>query len=345
MAPAARLDLLPPRRLAVDLRELRRSNTGIGRWIRNFLAERERLAPEIEVVGVGRFHESVSIAVPGPHGPWFGASLNRLIERDRIGLWLSPYFKIPPGLSCPAIATVHDTIPASILHRRLAFTLRLRLTLRQAWRIATVSEATRLDLVGNWGVPPEKIILAPNSPSRIFSPKIGDDDQLLLERWNLRSRDFLLVVSDDRPHKNLETLFRALAGTARPVVVVGTRREDLPPPFLAIPDANDAILSILYRHALRLLHPALQEGFGLPPLEAMASGTSCILARILSLEEVGGDAAVYVDPLDEAGWREAVATLAEKGDPLDRAARFDARRSSEDLWRTIRETLSDAGME
>lgn len=326
-------------RLAVDLRELRRSNTGIGRWIRNFLAERERLAPEIEVVGVGRFCDGVSTAVAGPAGPWWGASLNRLVERERIGLWLSPYFKIPPGLSCPAIATVHDTIPATILHRRLAFTLRLRLTLRQAWRIATVSATTRADLLENWRVAADRIVLSPNSPSRLFSPSVGADDRLFLERWNLRSKDYLLVVADDRPHKNLDTIFRALAGTERAVVVVGTKRDDLSPPFMALPDANDATLAILYRHASRLLHPALQEGFGLPPLEAMASGTPCILACIPSLLEVGGDAAVYVEPRDEAGWRAAAATLVEKGDPLERARLFAAPRVAAELWRTIREAL------
>ncbi len=328
------------RKLAVDLRELRRPGTGIGRWISNALDAKRALAPDIRVLGLGGYREGVDVALDAPAGPWIGARLNRMLEREKAGLWLSPYFKIPPGLGIPALATVHDTIPATILHRRLAFTWRLRMTLKAAAGIVTVSEASRRDLIENWGVAPERIVLALNSAGRVFTPAPAPDDRRALADLGLEPRSFFLVVSDDRPHKNLETLIQAFSGRSMPpVVVAGTRREDLPAPFIRMPDVNDRRLAALYRNARALLHPALMEGFGLPALEAMACGSAVILADIPSLREIAGDLARYVEPRDVQGWRAAVADPPAAGGVLERAALFGGERTYYALWEEIRRRL------
>lgn len=329
-------------RLGIDLRELRRPGTGIGRWIGNFLDAREALAPDIEVVGVGSYHKNVQSAIAWP-GPLHGVKgLARVIAAERIGLWLSPYFKIPPVLPVKAISTVHDTIPATILHRKLSFTLRLRMNLKRADRVATVSEASRDDLVANWNVPPDKIIMARNAVSRHFRPETQSFDTRVLERNGLKWRDYILVVADDRPHKNIATLVEAFAGREMPpVAIVGTERQDLPMPLMRLRKLDDADLAVLYRHARFLIHPALQEGFGLPALEAMASGTAVALSNIPSHREIAGDAARYVEPLDVDGWRAVVESPPSPDGVLARAALFRAEETYAELWSEIRKSMKD----
>jgi glycosyltransferase involved in cell wall biosynthesis len=328
-------------RLAVDLRELRRPGTGIGRWTRNLLGIRDRLAPDVPVLGIGAWTDGLAAAIQAPSWPWVGARLNPLLERERAALWLSPFYKLPPGLSIPAFVTVHDTIPATIPHRRPYFTIRLMHAVKAAARVVTVSEVSRADLIENWGVAPEKILLARNSVGSRFTPQAAADEAAVLHACGLKSGGYFLVVSDDRPHKNLATLIAAFAGRdLPPVVCVGTKRDDLPAPLRRLTVLDDNRLAVLYRNARALLHPALQEGFGLPPLEAMACGAAVILADIPPLREIAGDAAGYVPPLDQDAWRAAAASPPPAAGVLDRARLFRPETTYADLWMTIRTRLA-----
>ncbi len=327
-------------RLGMDMRELQRPGTGIGRWIGNFLDVREALAPDVQVVGIGSYHKNAhhAIAWPGPlHGP---KALNRIIAAEKIGLWLSPYFKIPPGLEIEAVSTVHDTIPATILHRKLSFSLRLKMNLKRAQRVATVSTASRDDLIRNWNVSADRIIMVRNAVSKVFRPETQAQDARVLERNGLKWRDYILVVVDDRPHKNLSTLVEAFRERDMPpVAVVGTERHDLPKPLMRIRKLDDADLAVLYRHARFLIHPAHQEGFGLPPLEAMACGTAVALSDIPSHREIAGECAAYVAPSDVEGWRSIVDNPPVADGVAGRAALFRGEDTYAELWAWIRQKL------
>ncbi len=329
-------------RVAIDLRELRRPGTGIGRWILNALEARRSLAPGLEFVGVGHHHPDAAVSVAGPIGPWTGPSLKRLIEAEGVGVWLSPYFKVPPLLSIPSLCTVHDTIPARIWYRALPFIAGLKHALAVADRVATVSEVSRRDLVENWRVAPERILMAPNAVGAAFHPEPRAEDEAVLSPLGVSPGNYLIVVSDDRPHKNVQTIVDAFSGRdLAPILVVGTRRTDLPAPLRRVEVRGDERLAALYRNARALLHPALQEGFGLPPLEAMACGTDVIVSDIPILREVAGEAARYVAPHDLEGWRNAVAALpaarTRRAINLAAAARFRGTETYAALWNWIGE--------
>lgn len=322
------------------MREFRRIGTGIGRWISNLLDVRSNLAPGVRVVGIGAYRDGIDVAVPAPRGPWIGATLNGLLRRERVGLWLSPYFKIPPGISVPAFSTVHDTIPATILHRRIGFSLRLRWSLARAERIVTVSEHSRRDLVDRWDVAEDRIILAPNSVGAAFDAVARECDLAVLSALRLARHEYALAVVDDRPHKNLSTLVEAFGhGEGPPVVVVGSRA-DLPPPFRTTGPIEDATLAALYRHARVVLHPALQEGFGLPALEAMACGAPVALADISPLREIAGANARYVSPLDVEGWRAAVQNPPQADATNQRADDYRSEKTYAALWSAVTARLS-----
>lgn len=331
--------------VAVDLRELRRPGTGIGRWVLNALEARRALAPDVSFVAVGAHHPDAVASIAGPSGPWCGPTLNRILRAEGVGLWWSPYFKVPPLLDVPSICTVHDTIPAGIWHRAIPFIAALRHALAVAERVATVSEVSRRDLETRWSVPPARILMAPNAVGAAFRPEPDAGDAAVLAACHVASKQFLLVVSDDRPHKNVGTLARAFAGRdLPPVLVVGTRRTDLPPPLRAAPVRGDRELAALYRHARALLHPALQEGFGLPPLEAMASGTDVIVSDIPIMREIAGEAARFVAAQDGEEWFAAARSLAAEAPRTERnlaaAARYRGTATYAALWAWIRERLS-----
>ncbi|RMH56940.1 MAG: glycosyltransferase family 1 protein [Candidatus Hydrogenedentota bacterium] len=343
---------------AIDLRELRgvsappwggrerrqapRRGTGIGRWLRNVLSVRDQLAPEIRTLGIGRHLPGITTAVPGPRPPWTGINLNPLLKRESARLWFSPYFKFPPGIRVPAVITVHDTIPARYGVKRLLFRTRLKWSLKRAWKVCTVSHTTREELIREWNVKPERILLARNCVGREFHPQEQGGDAVVLERHGLSSRNYLLVVSDDRPHKNLKTIFSAFMETkGEPIVIVGSRRNDLPERFRVIPFLPENDLPVLYRHARVLLHPAFEEGFGLPPLEALASGTPVIVSDIPVMREVVGERGILLPPDNPGIWRNTVASF--KPEPIDTAEilrEFDPLESNRELWDCLRNALA-----
>jgi len=135
-------------------------------------------------------------------------------------------------------------------------------------------------------------------------------DDTVLDRHGLRGQRFVLAVGSGNPTKNHAALLAAFARLPGDLelrlVVVGGRCASVfadhsyidPLGVMRLGELGDAQLKSLYTHALALVFPSLYEGFGLPPLEAMACGCAVAVARAASLPEVCGDAALYFDPHD-----------------------------------------------
>jgi glycosyltransferase involved in cell wall biosynthesis len=233
---------------------------------------------------------------------------------------------ISPAINfCTSVVTIHDILFES--HPQyfpIAFRYRCKLLVRgaatrQAQHVFTVSEFSKREIVTRYRVPPERVTVVPNGVdcSRFFPGCAGSDVAL---RYGLEPGKYLLSVGRLEPRKNLLTLLQAytqLGPPKPPLVIVGQPHfnfDDLSALAEKIPsgrivfckDVSDSELPALYRNAALFLFPSWAEGFGIPVLEAFASGVPVVCSNTTSLPEITGGAAILVDPADPGQWSDAI---------------------------------------
>ena len=243
---------------------------------------------------------------------------------DRADVW---HATCPLPVDVPgarAVTTVHDLIPLRLpwasLDNRQLFYRTVQRALRRSAVVLAVSEHTKKDLVELFGADPSRIHVTYQPCPVPPAAAAGGEDAPL---YGLRRGEYALFVGAIEPKKNLGRLllaWRALE-TKVPLVVGGGKgwlwKEGLKPaePLLAagrvvfIPHVPREHLRRLYAGALFLAFPSLYEGFGLPPLEAMANGCPVLASNAASLPEVCGDAAVTCDPYDVDGLADRMKSL------------------------------------
>lgn len=242
---------------------------------------------------------------------------------SRVDLFHAADYRIPRLRQLPVVATLHDAIPIMAPHwvnprlRRLK-NLLLRRTAAWADQVTALSAAMVPDLVRYLGVREETItVVPPGVDQRFFEPTDPQRVRQVLERYDLRS-GYVLTVGTVQPRKNFARLIRAhraLPLTLRrehPLVIVGKagwRIEDTLHEIASMEANGDGRwlrfvpqqdLYCLYRGARVFVFPSLYEGFGLPVLEAFASGLPVVTSSTSALPEAAGDAALLVNPGSEA---------------------------------------------
>ncbi len=281
---------------------------------------------------------------------WEQTVLPGLVRRDRVDVLHGPVNVAPLLAPCATVVTVHDLaylrLPDRLpTGRRRYFAALTRASVRRASRVLAVSESTKRDIVELLGVPPEQIAVTPLAADPSFRPVTGEALEVFLGEQGI-VRPFVLSVGTLEPRKNLPTLLRAFARIAaempHDLVLAGPegwmtdeihetrRRLDLGDRLRFTGYVDAEALPAWYSAADLFVYPSLYEGFGLPPLEAMACGTPVITSDVSSLPEVVGDAGLTVPPTDEMALAEAMRRVL--GDPaigadlrkrgLERAKRF-----------------------
>jgi glycosyltransferase involved in cell wall biosynthesis len=373
-------------KVAIDIR--RAGDYGIGTYLRNVINQLARLDRESEYLLIGREeHIAEFDALPNnfrllPYAAPPGSFRTHLhlplvLDREAVDLLHMPWFYAPAMVPCKLIMTVHDLTdlvypppgPRLVQTGRLWFARR---ALEKASRIIAVSHAARRELERAFGVPGEKIeVIYDALDERITREPLPAEADRILERHAV-NRPYVLYAGNIKPHKNLPRLIEAFAVVKAELAdhpeyselkllvigdelakhpdlrrtVVRTRlREDVR--FLGFVPHN--VLRVFYSRARAFLFPSLYEGFGLPPLEAMAHGTPVVTSNVSSMPEVVGQAALLVNPenvFDIArGIRQALTDMPLREELVRRGyeqvQRYSWQRTAEEVLRIYRHVAGE----
>lgn len=340
-------------RIGIDARLIRAF--GMGTYVRGLLhglaglggpeqyvvfaarGDRELMPPQFEIVEADAPPYTIRELV----------AMARLASRARLDLLHVPHFLVP-FTRLAVVTTLFDAIPfhhAMPNPRGTPYVAgMMQWAASRAARVLTISHAAKADLLEAFDCPGEKIVVTHlGVEERFFQPVAAPPPFR-----------YFMFSGRAAKHKNLSTLLRAFDIVRRRdpelrLVLAGARHEaHAGRPGVVVPGfVSDDELVAFYAGAVALVMPSFMEGFGLPPLEAMAAGTAVITSTARALVEITGDAALHVDPrspedLADAMWRIATdatlrATLGMRG--RERARPFTWRRCAEETRAIYRDVL------
>jgi len=290
---------------------------------------------------------------------WTVMALPRLARADRLDL-LHVQYMAPFVSPCPVISTIHDIsfklYPQWFTWRdRVVMNRFLPGSLRRTASVLAPSEATASDIAAQYSYPRERIFVTPEASGEQFLTQPDAADRARIRAKFQMPGPYMLYVGNLQPRKNVRRLIRAFVAArtqkrfAEQLILAGQPAWKCAEEQRLLHDAaaaghvrhigyvEDNDLPALYAEATALLFPTLYEGFGLPVLEAMAVGTPVLTSNVSSLPEVAGDAALLVDPRNEAAIGAAVAQLAYDVELRERLGAAGRNRAQLFAWSTTAE--------
>jgi len=308
------------KKICVDCRMIEHS--GIGTYLKNILPRIIKMESEIQFVLLGNKEKlkryvdfsSTNLLLIESNAKIFSLreqiDLVKNIPSDIDFLWV-PHFNIPIFYSGKLLVTIHDVMQLALpkyaggIHKQFFARFLFFVLKKRAFKILTVSEFTKKEIVKLIGIDPLKIFPIPLG---VFQEIKFEEDEL-----SPHEKKYILFVGNIKKHKNLVTLINAFNLIKKKInldlIVVGekeklrTADDEISQVYEKDSEnifftgfITDDLLKQYYRHATALIFPSYYEGFGLPVLEAMAYGCPVISSTSASLPEVGGNAVMYFNP-------------------------------------------------
>jgi alpha-1,3-rhamnosyl/mannosyltransferase len=303
--------------IAIDCRKA--ADYGIGTYIRGILAGFAEIDADVDLILLAppslrpllpehpRFRFVAQEAEPYSVTELF--TVGRAAEREGADILHAPHYVIP-FTKLPVVATVHDLIHLKVPLTQLPLLGRpyakwmFRRVAHKARIIITPSRAVAADIEAVYPeTEPKTVAIHLAVDRKRFSP--GEADEKVLAKYGLSSGRYFLFVGNDKPHKNIDRLVKAFTasdGLTQHVrlAIVGApvTRYQMTDAVSVTGRVSDEEIPELLRGAIALVQPSEHEGFGLPVLEAMASGVPVIISRDPALNEVAGHAAIAVNARD-----------------------------------------------
>lgn len=286
--------------------------------------------------------------------PWEQFFAPLLLRYNKADIFHGTLNVVPLVCPIPSVVTIHDLafirFPGTFRsYNRTYLDFATRLSVRRSARILAVSEHTKREVVGLLGVDPDRVVVTPNAARAHFRPP----DPTVLAAFRARHslpEHFVLYVGTLEPRKNLTTLldaYRQIAPERRvPLLIGGGKGWMYTPVFerleaLGLRDSvhfvgyiEEEDLPLWYAAATLFVFPSLYEGFGMPPLEAMACGTPVVTSTSSSLPEVVGDAGLMIPPTDADALATAIVRLLNDSALRSELRQRGLQRAQQFAWQT-----------
>jgi glycosyltransferase involved in cell wall biosynthesis len=307
-------------KILIDCREIQKNTTGIARFLLSFLKEIKSFNIEYEFLLLGNQYTDFErkeldgyekIVVEEKNTFYFDqVTISQVIKEQKIDLFFSPYYKFPVFAKVPVITSIFDVMYLVLdeykndiknIYRKNF----IKLTYKKVKKVITSSNFAKNEIIEVLNLPDEKIDVVYLSVDEKFNPQPVEKIKEIKEKYGI-NKNYILYIGNAKPHKNLSRLLSSwqlinekikkdyilvLAGVGQKFCYKDENT-------LIIPFVSEEELAVLYTGATVFVFPSIYEGFGLPPLEAMACGCTVISSNTSSMPEVLGDACLYFNPYD-----------------------------------------------
>lgn len=321
-------------RVVIDGRKI--ADYGIGTYIRGLLRGFQQLGGNDEIIVLAP--ENAKGLIPFEHvvtdAPKYSlreiVAIGAAVHRLRADVFHAPHYVIPVT-STPTVVTIHDLIHLHLhnpVKRAYAWTM-LRRAAKQT--VVTVTHAMKQEIESTLGA--RGVIVTPNGVDPRFTPN-----------GRRAPGQYFLFVGNDKPHKNVATLVAAYerAKSSAGLVLAGAEFSQYRTRVTLAGFVDDDELAALYRGATALVMPSIEEGFGLPAVEAMACGTAVITSNAAALVEITGDAALHVDARDVEAIANAMSRIANDDALRGELTSRGIARARQFTWRACAEKTREA---